>query len=104
MFRPVARALARAPVVAARSPASTRLISTSGPTSKSRSWKSTFVRLGLAGGAIYYYNTSSAFAQEPSCMSYCHTRRFRLPSAPEMQNPGPVALLVQWLFGTSKQC
>ncbi|KAF3396503.1 Mitochondrial intermembrane space import and assembly protein 40 [Penicillium rolfsii] len=66
MFRPVARALARAPVVAARSPASTRLISTAGPTSKSRSWKSTLVRLGLAGGAIYYYNTSSAFAQEPS--------------------------------------
>jgi hypothetical protein len=69
MFRPVARALARAPAVAARSPASTRLISTAGPTSKSRSWKNTFVRLGLAGGAIYYYNTSSAFAQEPSCMS-----------------------------------
>ncbi|KAJ5906384.1 Mitochondrial intermembrane space import and assembly protein 40 [Penicillium subrubescens] len=66
MFRPVARALARAPAVAARSPASTRLISTAGPTSKSRSWKSTFARLGLAGGAIYYYNTSSAFAQEPS--------------------------------------
>ncbi|OOQ83848.1 Mitochondrial intermembrane space import and assembly protein 40 [Penicillium brasilianum] len=66
MFRPVARALARAPAVAARSPASTRLISTAGPTSKSRSWKNTFVRLGLAGGAIYYYNTSSAFAQEPS--------------------------------------
>ncbi|KAJ5176536.1 Mitochondrial intermembrane space import and assembly protein 40 [Penicillium canariense] len=66
MFRPAARALARAPVVAARSPASTRLISTAGPTSKSRSWKSTAVRLGLAGGAIYYYNTSSTFAQEPS--------------------------------------
>ncbi|KAJ5698363.1 Mitochondrial intermembrane space import and assembly protein 40 [Penicillium macrosclerotiorum] len=65
MFRPAARALARAPAVAARGPASTRLIST-GPTPKSRSWKNTAVRLALAGGAVYYYNTSSYFAQEPS--------------------------------------
>lgn len=68
MFRPAARALARAPAVAARSPANTRLISTASPVSKPRSWKSIFVRLGLAGGAVYYYNTSNAFAQEPSCM------------------------------------
>jgi intermembrane space import and assembly protein 40 len=70
MFRPAARALARAPTVA-RGPASTRLISTgpsTGP-SKSRSWKNTAVRLGLAVGAVYYYNTSSVFAQEPSCTS-----------------------------------
>ncbi|KAJ6107730.1 intermembrane space import and assembly protein 40 [Penicillium sp. IBT 18751x] len=64
MFRPAARALARAPTVA-RGPASTRLIST-GPAPKSRSWKNTAVRLGLAVGAVYYYNTSNAFAQEPS--------------------------------------
>ncbi|KAJ5164819.1 uncharacterized protein N7500_006649 [Penicillium coprophilum] len=63
MFRPAARALARAPAVAARTPANRRLIST-GPT-KSRSWKNTFLRLGLAGGAIYYYNTSSVFSEEP---------------------------------------
>lgn len=67
MFRPAARALARAPAVAARGPASTRLIST-GPAPKSRSWKSTALRLGLAVGAVYYYNTSSVFAEEPSCM------------------------------------
>lgn len=67
MFRPAARALARAPTVAARTPANRRLIST-GPT-KSRSWKNTFLRLGLAGGAIYYYNTSSVFSEEPKCMS-----------------------------------
>ncbi|KAJ5577710.1 uncharacterized protein N7459_006674 [Penicillium hispanicum] len=65
MFRPAARALARAPAVAARGPASTRLIST-GPAPKSRSWKNTVVRLGLAAGAVYYYNTSSAFANQPS--------------------------------------
>lgn len=67
MFRPAARALARAPTVA-RGPASTRLIST-GPAPKSRSWKNTAVRLGLAAGAVYYYNTSNVFAQEPSCTS-----------------------------------
>jgi hypothetical protein len=66
MFRPAARALARAPTVAARTPANRRLIST-GPT-KSRSWKNTFLRLGLAGGAVYYYNTSSVFSEEPKCM------------------------------------
>lgn len=66
MFRPAVRALARAPAVAARSPANTRLIST-GPAPKSRSWKNTVARLGLAGGAIYYYNTSSVFSEEPSC-------------------------------------
>ncbi|KAJ5958960.1 uncharacterized protein N7479_006110 [Penicillium vulpinum] len=63
MFRPAARALARAPAVAARTPANRRLIST-GP-NKSRSWKNSFLRLGLAGGAIYYYNTSSVFSEEP---------------------------------------
>ncbi|CAG8116342.1 unnamed protein product [Penicillium olsonii] len=63
MFRPVARALAHAPTVASRTPATRRLIST-GP-SKPRSWKNTVLRLGLAGGAIYYYNTSSVFSEEP---------------------------------------
>ncbi|KAJ5317370.1 hypothetical protein PENANT_c034G05625 [Penicillium antarcticum] len=63
MFRPAARALARAPAVTSRTPATSRFIST-GPT-KSRSWKNTVVRLGLAGGAIYYYNTSSVFSEEP---------------------------------------
>ncbi|KAJ5562348.1 hypothetical protein N7535_003200 [Penicillium sp. DV-2018c] len=63
MFRPAARALARAPAVASRTPANRRLIST-GP-SKSRSWKNTVFRLGLAGGAVYYYNTSSVFSEEP---------------------------------------
>ncbi|KAJ5145700.1 uncharacterized protein N7515_000264 [Penicillium bovifimosum] len=63
MFRPAARALARAPTVATRTPANRRLIST-GP-SKSRSWKNTLLRLGLAGGAVYYYNTSSVFSEEP---------------------------------------
>ncbi|KAL8761825.1 MAG: hypothetical protein Q9184_002109, partial [Pyrenodesmia sp. 2 TL-2023] len=42
-----------------------RFLSTAPPAQKSRSWKSTVARLGLAGGAIYYYNTSSLFADNP---------------------------------------
>ncbi|RYP51067.1 hypothetical protein DL768_003511 [Monosporascus sp. mg162] len=41
-----------------------RFASTS-PADKPRSWKSSAVRLGLAIGALYYYNTSNAFAEEP---------------------------------------
>ncbi|KAF4262378.1 Oxidoreductase [Aspergillus fumigatus] len=66
MFRPATRILLRAPGVAARGPVSRRLISTAPPDAKSRSWKSTIVRLGLAAGAVYYYNTSSVFAEQPS--------------------------------------
>ncbi|KAL5340351.1 hypothetical protein BJX70DRAFT_361494 [Aspergillus crustosus] len=64
MFRPASRALLRAPAVA-RGPAR-RFISTSPPGTQSRSWKNKFIRLGLAGGAIYYYNTSPYFAELPS--------------------------------------
>ncbi|KAL4876590.1 hypothetical protein BJY04DRAFT_231497 [Aspergillus karnatakaensis] len=63
MFHPASRAVLRAPAVA-RGPAR-RFISSSTGT-KSRSWKNTFIRLGLAGGAVYYYNTSPAFAEIPS--------------------------------------
>ncbi|EYE98661.1 coiled-coil-helix-coiled-coil-helix domain-containing protein [Aspergillus ruber CBS 135680] len=71
MFRPAPRALLRAsstPFVAVRGPVSRRLVSTasSSGTPKSRSWKSTFVRFGLAAGAVYYYNTNDIFAGQPS--------------------------------------
>ena len=38
------------------------------PANKSRSWKSSALRWGIAVGAVYYYNTSNAFAEEPVCM------------------------------------
>ncbi|KAK0390141.1 hypothetical protein NLU13_3714 [Sarocladium strictum] len=60
-FRPAARALARH----AASPASRRFASTS-PVDRPRSWKSSALRWGLAGGALYYYSTSSVFAEEPA--------------------------------------
>ncbi|KAF4966241.1 hypothetical protein FSARC_6040 [Fusarium sarcochroum] len=34
------------------------------PADKSRTWKSSVARLGLAFGAVYYYNTSPIFADE----------------------------------------
>ncbi|OJJ72383.1 hypothetical protein ASPBRDRAFT_175422 [Aspergillus brasiliensis CBS 101740] len=67
MFRSAPRAILRAPAVAVRGPATRRLISTNTPAdSKPRSWKNTAARLGLAIGAVYYYNTSPYFAQTPS--------------------------------------
>ncbi|KAI1413964.1 hypothetical protein F5Y13DRAFT_160416 [Hypoxylon sp. FL1857] len=43
---------------------SRRFISTS-PTNKKRSWKSAAARWGLAAGAVYWYSTSTVFAEEP---------------------------------------
>jgi hypothetical protein len=53
---------------------SRRLVSTSTAPKKSGSWKGTFARWGLAGGAVYYYNTSPVFAQTPGrkCYGYKH--------------------------------
>ncbi|KAJ5918658.1 hypothetical protein N7466_010650 [Penicillium verhagenii] len=85
MFRPAVRALARAPAVAARSPANTRLIST-GPAPKSRSWKNTVARLGLAGGAIYYYNTSSVFSEEPSFSILAYLQKDDAPKSSQTLN------------------
>lgn len=72
MFRPASRVVVRAasssPRAVHRAPAvQRRLISTAPPTQKSRSWKSSLVRWGIAGAAIYYYNTSNVFAEEPAC-------------------------------------
>lgn len=49
-----------------RAPPARRFLSTAPPARKSRSWKSSAVRWGLAAGAIYYYNTSTVFADNPT--------------------------------------
>ncbi|KAF4450264.1 Mitochondrial intermembrane space import and assembly protein 40 [Fusarium austroafricanum] len=41
-----------------------RFNSTASPADKSRTWKNSVLRLGLAFGAVYYYNTSPIFADE----------------------------------------
>ena len=75
MFRSTAsRSLLRAPIASRqiRIAQARRFVSTEGaaPARKSRSWKSTALRWGLAAGAIYYYNTSTVFAEEPACMFF----------------------------------
>ncbi|OTB03907.1 hypothetical protein M426DRAFT_12201 [Hypoxylon sp. CI-4A] len=57
----VANLLIRQPTLAT----SGRRFASTGPASKKRSWKSAFVRWGLAGGAVYGYTMSTAFAEEP---------------------------------------
>lgn len=46
-----------------------RFASTATPTYKPRTWKGSALRWGLALGAVYYYNTSSVFADEATGMS-----------------------------------
>ncbi|KAI1918117.1 Oxidoreductase [Ophidiomyces ophidiicola] len=43
-----------------------RFLSTAPPPQRSRGWKGTIVRWGLAAAAVYYYNTSTVFAEQPS--------------------------------------
>ena len=81
-------------------PQTRRFLSTAPPAQKSRSWKSSAVRWGLAIGVVYYYNTSNLFAEEPPCefLSYAKTNRMQLmrdfsrsttPPIPHRRNPSP---------------
>ena len=69
MIRQSPRCLLRAPATALRPFPTRRFLSTAPPAQKSRSWKNKATRLGLAVGIIYYYNTSTLFAEEPPCSS-----------------------------------
>ncbi|KAK5713900.1 Oxidoreductase [Elasticomyces elasticus] len=62
-LRTASSSLARA---ALKQPATRRSLTTAPPHQTSRSWKNSALRWGLAGGLVYYYNTSSAFAEEPA--------------------------------------
>ena len=70
MFRPTARRILSqsAPRNVTRTTQTRRFLSTAPPHEKSRSWKNSALRWTLAGSLVYYYNTSSVFAEEPSCM------------------------------------
>lgn len=67
MIRQASRCLFRPPLDPVRSSLTRRFLSTTPPARKSRSWKSSAARWGLAVGAVYYYNTSTLFAEEPPC-------------------------------------
>ncbi|KAM3554570.1 hypothetical protein ARSEF4850_006395 [Beauveria asiatica] len=67
MYRAALRSASRPAVAGLRAStlrsAPRRFASTS-PADKSRSWKGSAVRWALAGGAVYYYSTSTVFAEE----------------------------------------
>ncbi|KAK8232995.1 intermembrane space protein [Phyllosticta capitalensis] len=65
MFRPATRAVLHSAARFPRAPSAQRFLSTAPPTAKSRSWKSSLLRWGAAIGAVYYYNTSNVFADQP---------------------------------------
>ena len=48
-------------------PRTQRFLSTAPPAQRSRSWKNSAVRWGIAIGGLYYYNNSNVFADEPAC-------------------------------------
>ncbi|RFU30327.1 hypothetical protein B7463_g6029, partial [Scytalidium lignicola] len=68
MFKAIIRAAPRriatsSQMTTARS--SQRFLSTAPPSHKSRNWRNGALRWALAAGGVYYYNTSSVFAEEP---------------------------------------
>ncbi|KPI34849.1 Mitochondrial intermembrane space import and assembly protein 40 [Cyphellophora attinorum] len=67
MFRTTARAASRTAGTASHNVKahSFRSLSTQPPHLRSRSWKSSAVRWGIALAGLYYYNTSSVFAEQP---------------------------------------
>jgi hypothetical protein len=67
MFRSALPRLSRA--VPHNATTSKRFLTTAPPHKTSRSWKNSAVRWTLAGTLIYYYNTSTVFAEEPTCTS-----------------------------------
>ncbi|KAF9880210.1 mitochondrial intermembrane space protein mia40 [Colletotrichum karsti] len=69
MYRSAARSTPRALSAARQSAiraAPRRFASTASPADKPRTWKSSALRWGAAVGAIYWYNTSPVFAEEPA--------------------------------------
>ncbi|KLJ10434.1 hypothetical protein EMPG_14193 [Blastomyces silverae] len=90
MFRPASRSFLRiAPSIPKhiRLPQGRRFISTESTSSsrKPSSWKGTTLRWALAAGVIYYYNTSTVFADEPGFS-------FQPPSSASKENEDNASL------------
>ncbi|OAA50190.1 mitochondrial intermembrane space protein Mia40 [Beauveria brongniartii RCEF 3172] len=67
MYRAALRSASRPAVAGLRASAlrsAPRRFASTSPADKSRSWKGSAVRWALAGGAVYYYSTSTVFAEE----------------------------------------
>ncbi|KAK3709360.1 Oxidoreductase [Vermiconidia calcicola] len=72
MFKSATRIASRPDISRAlpKAPTARRFLSTAPPHQKSRSWKSSAARWGLAGGLVYYYNIASVFAEEPAYQAH----------------------------------
>src|SRR5271170_7533268 len=69
MYRPASRALlrtAQSSLAPSRTVSERRFLTTERTHLRSRSWKSSALRWGLAIVGVYFYNTSSAFADQPT--------------------------------------
>ena len=55
----------------------TRSLSLAQSASRPRSWRNIVARCGLAAGAVYFYNTSNVFAEEPARKQYLGAPLFR---------------------------
>ncbi|MCJ1463552.1 Oxidoreductase [Pseudocyphellaria aurata] len=63
-----------------------RFFSTAPLSQQSRSWKNYATRWGLAIGAVYYYNTSNVFAEEPALVALPPTSPSDETSVPTLES------------------
>ncbi|KAF8249816.1 hypothetical protein K440DRAFT_581387 [Wilcoxina mikolae CBS 423.85] len=73
MFRPAARSVLRRNIVSAplrTTYRQSRAFTVGGATEKKSSFKSTLLRWAAVGGIVYYYSTSSVFADEPKSLTW----------------------------------
>lgn len=88
MYRSGLRTASRQALSSLRAPACRsaprRLASTASPADRPSSWKGFALRWGLAVAAVYYYNTSTVFADELEAQGKFPLRRIR-PNAASPQ-------------------
>lgn len=75
MYRTALRTVSR-PALRTLRPHIQRRFASTAPADKPRSWKGSALRWGLTGGVIYYYNTSSVFAEEPAARTVAAPNSF----------------------------
>ncbi|KAI6345144.1 hypothetical protein MCOR25_011050 [Pyricularia grisea] len=85
MYRAAIRTTTRAARSAPLSNPSRRYLSSS-PADKPRTWKGAAVRWGLAFGALYWYNTSPIFADEPIPQTIASPPKFRDAELPTVES------------------
>ncbi|EHA47910.1 mitochondrial intermembrane space import and assembly protein 40 [Pyricularia oryzae 70-15] len=85
MYRAAIRTTTRAARSAPLSNPSRRYLSST-PADKPRTWKGAAVRWGLAFGALYWYNTSPIFADEPIPQTIAAPPKFRDAELPTVES------------------